>query len=149
MELTNHTKEIQTPQKYTLRKLITADLFTMSKIISKIGISQMKNCLHSEGVAELLNTMKTEDKIDKNSINKNDKVVYQVGIEVVLEIANIIISKLSTCEEELYDFLANLSGTDKETIRTLDIAIFLEMVIDVVKKEEFVSFTQVAFKLFK
>lgn len=144
MELTNHTQEIQNTPKYTLRKLITADLFTMSKIISKIGISQMKNCLHSEGVAELLNTMKTEDKNDKN-----DKLVYQVGIEVVLEIANIIISKLSTCEEELYEFLANLSGTDKETIRTLDITIFLEMVIDVVKKEEFVSFTQVAFKLFK
>lgn len=141
MELTNPTQEIQNTPKYTLRKLITADLFTMSKIISKIGISQMKNCLHSEGVAELLNTMKTED--------KNDKVVYQVGIEVVLEIANIIISKLSTCEEELYEFLANLSGTDKETIRTLDITMFLEMVIDVVKKEEFVSFTQVAFKLFK
>lgn len=128
----------QEVKPYKLRRLCAKDIFTMSKIISKIGIREFKECFESESVQQAIAQM---------SEGKGNATT--VGIGVALEIANVIIRNLSMCEKDIYNFLADLSGIEVNAIMHIDMGIFLQMIIDVIKKEEFKDFFGVVSKLFK
>ena len=56
---------------------------------------------------------------------------------------------LPKCEKEIYSFLAGLSGMTAKEIADLDMVTFTEIVIAVVRKEEFQDFFKVVSGLFK
>lgn len=122
---------------YKLRALKAKDVFLMSKIIGSIGIDKMKDCFQSDAVQGLM-----QGKLD-------DALLSSVGVTVVLEAANVILNHLPACEKDLYAFLADLSGMNKGEIETLPMNTFLEMVIDVIQKEEFRDFIKVVSRLRK
>lgn len=126
---------------YTLRPLCSKDVFPMSKIISKIGINEFTKCFQSEEIKGLIASMQGD--------NTPDDSATIVGISVALDIANVILGNLSSCEQEIYSLLAGLSGMTKKQIETLPMNTFFEMVIDVIKKDEFKGFIQVVSRLFK
>lgn len=116
-----------------MRKLCSKDIFPMSKIISKIGFSELKTCFESDSVKRMV----------------KDKDVEGAGMTIVIDIAGIIIGNLSKCETEIYSFLADLTGLKVEEIRNASLAEFAEMIIELVKKDEFKDFIGVVSKLFK
>lgn len=116
--------------KIELRKLCTKDLFPMMKILSRIGISEFKKCFESVGKTEL----NTEDEESKDAVFK------RIGIGVMLDIADVLMKNIGSCEKEIYSFLGSLSGMKPEDIAKLDMAVFAEMIIELVKKEEFRDF---------
>lgn len=124
-------------KNYELRALCSKDVFPMSKIIGKIGVNEFKTCFESEAVKEAIANGGKD--IDMNAI----------GFTVFLDIANIIIMHLPSCEEDIYNLLSSLSGLSKQDIEELPIATFAEMIVDVIKKDEFKDFFKVALKLFK
>ena len=125
-------------QVYTFRKLNSTDTFLMFKIIGKIGINDFAKSFGEDSVKDLISTTKGAE-----------NATTIVGISVILEMANIIISNLPKCETEIYEILSNTSNLTVEQVKGLDFATFTEMVIDFIKKEEFKDFIKVVSKLFK
>lgn len=129
---------------YSFRLLGAPDIFLMSKIISKIGIREFKACFESEGIKSLIQNMMMEEKA-----NGEDTNIISVGAGVALEIASVILANLPNCENEIYQMLAQTSNLTVEEIKAPgNAAMFLEMVIDFIKKEEFRDFIKVVSKLF-
>ena len=125
---------------YTFRKLSAVDVFPMFKIIGAIGINEFTACFEKDGIKNMIASFTGESKEDMSSI---------VGISVILEIANVIIGNLPKCEHEIYQILSQTSNLSVKQVRELDMAVFFEMVIDFIKKEEFKDFIKVVSKLFK
>lgn len=129
--------ETATEKKYELRRLNASDIFMMSKILSSIGIKEFRKCFDSENIGELVKGTKTEDAAAK------------VGVAVMFDIAGIVLDNLPSCEKYVYAFLANLSGLKADEIAAIPMAEFAEMVVDVIKKEDFRDFMKVVSRLFK
>ena len=129
--------ETATEKKYELRSLNASDIFMMSKILSSIGIKEFRKCFDSENIGELVKGTKTEDAAAK------------VGVAVMFDIAGIVLDNLPSCEKYVYAFLANLSGLKADEIAALPMAEFAEMVVNVIKKEDFKDFMKVVSKLYR
>lgn len=137
--------EMNTPMEaavkpYTFRKLSAVDVFPMFKIIGAIGINEFTACFEKDGIKNMIASFTGESKEDMSSI---------VGISVILEIANVIIGNLPKCENEIYQILSQTSNLSVAQVKKLDMAVFFEMVIDFINKEEFKDFIKVVSKLFK
>ena len=118
-------------KKFELRKLCAKDIFVMVKIISKIGISEFKNCF---------NTPSGKGKIRGNA----DFSV--IGLEVIIEMVGTVLENLPRCETDIYSFLADLSGMKSNEISELGMSEFAELIEAVLTKEEFKDFFTVVSK---
>ena len=136
-ETTNNVVEMATEKKYTLRKLEAKDIAPMASILSKIGLKEVKNCFSPDDMKAIAGG---EGGIE---------AVGAVGVSVAFEIAGVILGNYERCQNDVFSFLASLSGMDIKQIESLPLGTFTEMVFDVVKKEEFKDFMKVVSKLFK
>lgn len=119
--------------EYTLRKLTSADIFPLTKILSEIGIKNIKSAFDSDEIKTLL-----------SGANKN---VEALGMTVIFNVGGIIIENLSACENDLYKFLASVAGVSVNTLKNCSLAEFAELIIAIVTKEEFKDFFGVVSKL--
>lgn len=133
----DHIPEKEEGKAYALRKLEAKDIAPMASILSKIGIKEVKGCFNPEDIKELTDGKTAED------------AVAAVGISVVFDIAGVILGNYEKCQNDIFKFLSSLSGMDIKQVESLSLDTFTEMVIDVVKKEEFKDFMKVVSKLFK
>ena len=134
---------VEGEKPYTFRKLGSEDLFLMFKIISAIGINNFTKCFECENVFEVIKNMSDKEK-------EEDSGAMLAFGAVALEVANIIFSNIGKCKNEIYRLLANTSNMSVEEITAEGNAVlFLEMVIDFCKKEEFPNFIKVVSKSFK
>lgn len=134
------TAVIADNKAYTFRKLGAVDIAPMCKILGKIGITEFSKCFESETVLNLIKSMKDKDAAQVADI---------AGLQVVLEIVNIIVCHIPEIDKDIFTLLANVSGWSVEAVKALDITTFTEMVIDFIKKPEFKDFIGVVSKLFK
>ena len=139
-ETTNNVVEMTAEKPYTLRRLEAKDVALMVSIVTKIGMDEVRKLLMSDDVQKLVNDLISDKK------NVNPEIV---GGGVALEAANVVMSNYGKCESDIFQFLANLSGKPKKSIESLPFDTFFEMIIDVIKKEEFRDFIRVVSKLFK
>lgn len=123
---------------YELKTLTSKDMFPMFKILSAIGIREFKSCFESEDVKRLAKAAANGEEVDAGS----------VGMMIMLDIAGIVISKLPTCENEIYSFLEGISNLKRKELESLDMVAFTQMIIDVIQKPEFKDFIGVVSKLF-
>ena len=137
MSETTNLQAVEPEKKYTLRKLEAKDIAPMASILSKIGLKEVKNCFSPDDMKAIAG--------GEGSI----EAVGAVGVSVAFEIAGVILSNYERCQNDVFSFLASLSGMDIKQIESLPLGTFAEMVIDVVKKEEFKDFMKVVSKLFK
>lgn len=140
--MSNEIENVETTEEkaYTFRKLSALDVAPMCKIIGKIGITEFGKCFESETVLNLIKRMKDKDASQIQDI---------AGLQVVLEMANIIVCHIPDCEKDIFTLLASVSGLTVETIKAFDLVTFTEMIIDFIKKPEFKDFIGVVSKLFK
>lgn len=130
-----------TDKAFELRQLTADDIFPMFQIISKIGVRELKSCFESEEVRNAI--------MDMASGAKDQGKVNSIGLTVAVDIAGVIISNLYKCKDDIYQLLSQLSGMKTKEIASLPMPTFLEMIIAVVKKEEFKDFFQGVTKLLK
>ena len=133
----DHIPEKEEGKAYSLRNLEAKDIAPMASILYKIGIKEIKGCFNPEDIKELTDGKTAED------------AIAAVGISVVFDIAGVILGNYEKCQNDIFRFLASLSGMDIKQVESLPLDTFAEMVIDVVKKEEFKDFMTVVSKLFK
>lgn len=119
-------------KNYTLRKLCADDMFIIFRIISKIGMKDVRKCMAAADV--------------KAAIAGKD--VNSVGIAVAFEVAAVLMEHLPDCKKEIYTFLESLSGMKAKEIAELDMVTFTQMIIDVIRKEEFRDFFTAVTKSF-
>ena len=113
-----------------LRKLEAKDIAPMASIINKMGWKEFKTVFQStEG----------KDMTDLNAL----------GMAVAFDIVGVILANYEKCQQDVFNFLASLSGMKPKQIESLSPADFAEMVIELVQKEEFKDFFTVVSKLFK
>ena len=134
----NEIKNEEKAKAYELRNLRADDMFPMFKIISGIGVKEFKACFESDEVKAM---------IEGKNGKKNDEKT--IGVSIAFDIASILASNLPKCKSDIYNLLAGLSGMSVKEISELDMATFVEMIFDVVKKKEFKDFFQAVSKLFK
>lgn len=124
---------------FELRDLTADDMFPMFQIISKIGIKEFKSCFESDAIkGAIAKVAEGDDKSD----------LAAVGMMVGLDIAGILMANIGKAKEDIYGLLSGLSGMSRNEIAKLPMAVFVEMIIAVVKKEEFKDFFQAVTKLF-
>lgn len=125
-------------KKYEFRKLIATDIFTMTKIISLIGVNRFANCFKNEEVQKLMGDLKESTDVD-----------ILVGGGIFLEVAQVILEGLDKCEEHMFKLLSDTSNLSLEEVKSLDGVTFFEMIVDFIKKDEFKDFIKVASKFAK
>lgn len=127
---------------FELRSLEADDMFPMFQIVSKIGIKEFKSCFESAAVQEAISKLAAEKKNDKGA-------VAAVGMMVAFDVVGILMTNISKAKEDIYFLLSNLSGMSRDEIAKLPPKTFMEMIVAVVKKEEFLDFFQGVSELLK
>ena len=139
MEQEQPTEAVEEVKPYTLRKLETADVFPMFKLLNKIGFKDFKD---NEGLKKALFMFMggtVNGKVDVNAL----------GMDIFFEVAAVICDSIPKAETEIYTLLASVAGMKVEDIKKQSPAVTFEMIIDFCKKEEFKDFFSVVSKLFK
>ena len=126
-------------REYTLRELQAKDVFIMTKIIGAIGVEEFKRVFSGD----FINSITTE-----SNGNEND-IASAVGVEMFFEIAGIVCNNMPKCEQDVYTFISNLSGIPAKEVEALPMNTFTNIIIDIIKKDEFKDFIGVVSKLFK
>lgn len=123
-------------KKYELRSPKADDMFLMFRILSKVGVKNLKNCFSTGDVMAALHG---EGKKDSEA----------VGLSVALEIASVLMEHMEDAKKDIFTFLSNLSGMKVSEIAALEMADFAQMVIEVIQLEGFRDFFQRVIALFK
>ena len=76
-------------------------------------------------------------------------ILIPIGITIAVNIADVIFSNLPKCKADIYKLLSGLSGMSAKDIAALPMPVFMNMVVDTIKKEEFKDFFWAAARLFK
>lgn len=155
-EMETSTENVETSTEtvdekpYKFRKLSSVDVFLMFRIISKIGINEFMACLKSDSLKNIVNMFMDSTGKEQEDQEDYDDLYMMGAIAGTLEIANVIICNLPKCENEIYQLLSQTSNLTIDEIKSEGNAVmFLEMVIDFLKKDEFPDFIKVVSKLFK
>lgn len=139
-----------TETTFELRELKSSDIFPMFKIMGKIGFKDLKDRLTPDKVKELTSMFKQDETADadqKESVDADEQMMF-IGFNVIFEVVEIIMNNLPNCEQEIYSFLAGLSGMKVKEVANLPLATFTEMIVEVLKKEEFKDFFKAVSRLF-
>lgn len=80
----------------TMRRLRADDLFTMMRILSKIGVNDLRS------------VMPTKTAIQR--VREGSESAESLGVTVALMIADKLLARLPDCKAEIYTLLADLSG---------------------------------------
>ena len=135
---------------FELRELKSSDIFPMFKILGKIGFKDLKDRLTPDKVKELTSMFKQDETADadqKESVDADEHMMF-IGFNVIFEVVEIIMNNLPSCEQEIYSFLAGVSGMKVKDVANLPLATFTEMIVEVLKKEEFKDFFKAVSRLF-
>ena len=129
---------------YELRGLQSKDVFSMLRIVNKIGIKEFKSVLESDAVKQAIASTSVPASGEPASAQAGE-----IGMTVALEIMNVLIVNIPACEDDIYTFLSSLSGLKKKDVQELEMNVFFSMIMDVFKKQEFASFFGDVSKLVK
>ena len=122
--------------EYTLRNLEARDIASVTTILSRIGIKEIKGLFQSETVQKLLTS--TDEKEQING-----------GVEIGFEIAGLVLANYEKCQSDVFKLLASLSGKTVEEIASMPLPDFAEMVVAVIQQDGFMGFIKVVSKLFQ
>lgn len=111
---------------YTLRKLKDRDLFTLLKILKKIGIKDCKEAFIQ--------------------VASGEKTLKQIGIMASFDIADILIGNLAKAEEETYEMWSDISGIPVEEMKDMEFGTLPLMIMDTFSEARNTSFFRVLSK---
>ncbi len=129
---TEAVEVIETNKPYEFRKLNATDFFAMVRLIKKIGVHNFKKI--------------AEDFTAPEGDEQDETMLYGVGINIIFDIADVVFDRVAECEDELYTLIERVSNLSIEEIKNLDMDVFASMVIDFIKKDDFMAFIQAVLK---
>ena len=127
---------------YTLRNPQADDIFLMFRILTKVGVKNVKECFQSEEVKNAMMLMAANKE-------QGEKELSAIGMLVAVDIGCVLMEHMDAAKNDIFAFLARLSNMKVEDIAQMNPGDFAEMIIDVVKLEGFRDFFMRVFALFK
>lgn len=115
---------------FEIRKLGAKDISPLITIIGKIGI---KDFAKSYGEMEV----------------KEGETPAQVEQKISINFMATVVENLPKCMDDVFEFVADVTGKTKEEIENLDMDVFIELVVDIGQKEEFKKVFNLASRFFK
>ena len=126
--------------EFNLRNLQATDLFSMVKIINKIGIDNIKNAINFEEIKDARNNLTDENR---------DETLSKLGVEIVTSVLYLIMEKLPLVENDLYRFMGSVANMKDKEVAKLSLNDFMALFIAIFTKEEFKDFFSQALSLIK
>ena len=126
--------------EYNMRNLQATDIFSVVKILNGIGLKNIKEAINLDEINNLRKGM-TDDNADV--------ITSQVGLNVVMSIATIILENLPNVESDLYNFIGSVIDMKAKDVAKMDMGDFMDLLITIIQKEEFKDFFKRASKLIK
>ena len=126
--------------EYEMRNLQATDIFSIVKILNGIGLKNIKEAINIEEINKIRQGM-TEDNASA--------ITSQVGVNVVMSIATVILENLPKVENDLYNFIGSVIGIKTKDVAKMDIGEYMDLLIAIAQKEEFKDFFKRASKLIR
>ena len=126
--------------EYEMRNLQATDIFSVVKILNGIGLNNVKEAIDFEEINNIRKGM-TE--------GNADVITSQVGLKVVMSVATIILENLPKVENDLYTFVGSVIGVKAKDVAKMDMGEFMDVLIAIIKKDEFKDFFKRASRLIK
>ena len=126
--------------EYEMRNLQASDIFSVVKILNGIGLNNVKEAINFDEINSLRKGL-TEDNADVIS--------SQVGVNVVISLATVILENLPKVETDLYNFIGSVIGVKAKDVAKMDMGEFMDLLIAIIQKDEFKDFFRRASKLIK
>lgn len=124
--------------KYTLEKFKSTDVFTMATLLSKIGLGKIADGLGTDNVLKLISNARGK---------KGADVATLTGVQLFLQVGEIILTNLDACETEVFKLLSSTTKAPVEELKALDADVFIELIVEVVQMEQFRDFFERASRL--
>lgn len=126
--------------EYKMRNLQATDIFSVVKILNGIGLKNIKESIDFEEINKIRKCMTEENA---------DVISSQVGLNIVMSVATVIIENLPKVEDDLYTFVGSVIGVKAKDVAKMDMGEFIDVLITIIQKEEFKDFFKRASKLIK
>lgn len=146
------TEENAKAKPYTLKPLTGDHIVPMVSIVRKIGLKELKGCISEETIKQIVSLFTGGAKGAEKEGKSEEETYAAIGVSILptaLDVAEVLFANIEKAEADIFNFLASVSDLSVKEIRKLPILDVFEMIIDVVKKEEFKDFFTVVSKLFK
>ena len=126
--------------EYEMRKLQATDLFSVVKILHGIGLKNIREAINIDEI----------NAVRKGMTKDNSEVITsQIGLNVVMSIATVILENLPKIENDLYNFIGSVIDMKPKDVAKMDMGDFMDVLITIIQKEEFKDFFKRASKLIK
>ena len=125
---------------YEMRKLQATDLFSVVKILNGIGLKNVREAINIEEINDVRKGM---------TKGNEDAITSQIGLNVVMSIATVILENLPKIENDLYNFIGSVIDMKPKDVAKMDMGDFMDVLITIIQKEEFKDFFKRASKLIK
>ena len=126
--------------EYEMRKLQATDLFSVVKILNGIGLKNVREAINIDEINDIRKGM-TKD--------NSEVITSQIGLNVVMSIATVILENLPKIENDLYNFIGSVIDVKPKDVAKMDMGDFMDVLITIIQKEEFKDFFKRASKLIK
>ena len=126
--------------EYEMRKLQATDLFSVVKILNGIGLKNVREAIN---IDEINNVRKGMTK------GNEDVITSQIGLNVVMSLATVVLENLPKIENDLYNFIGSVIDMKPKDVAKMDMGDFMDVLITIIQKEEFKDFFKRASKLIK
>ena len=141
-------EDVQEIKPYTLRNPKATDIAAFLKLFSKLGVKDFKDSFSGNGFKELI--AKEHEKLAGDEDDEDtSKFLENVGIGLAFELVDVILTKLSDCQREVFVCLSHLSGMTVDEVADLDLSVFTQMLYDAVTLPGFADFIKVVSRLYK
>lgn len=115
---------------YEFRTLKATDIFLFTKLLKKIGLTSFGDVTMSDDFQTAINVFTNGKK------EKREQQELAVG-KMIFTFVDVVLERLDECENEIFTILSKTSNLSRKEVENLDLNIFIEMIYDFVKKEEF------------
>ena len=126
--------------EYEMRKLQATDLFSVVKILNGIGLKNVREAINIDEINDVRKGM-TKD--------NSEVITSQIGLNVVMSLATVILENLPKIENDLYNFIGSVIDMKPKDVAKMDMGEFMDLLIAIIQKEEFKDFFKRASKLIK
>ena len=125
-----------------LRNLQATDIFLIVKILNKIGYEKIRKEINVDEIMSVREKISTT-----NDEKKKTSLIAEYGVNVVMSVLGILLENLPLIEQDLYNFVGSIAGIKAKDVAKMDINKFVDLLIEIVNKEEFKDFFKRASKL--
>lgn len=125
---------------FKLRGLTTPDLVKMINIVSKFGVKEFKRIFDPDFARRF---------VKENGDVDLEQLKSLLGINMMIEVADIIFANIGKCADDVYEFCADIGGMSVEEVKALSPAMFYRLVTMILKSKDFSDFFAEVLKSFE